>query len=302
MAIILSKRALEIDDQYAPAWVYLSAAYANTPPTEAMPLSSATVMARTAIQRALAIEPDNVIAISLNAMYSVWFDQDLATGVAEMRRALELAPDSLDTIKPAAFFLIMLGRHEESVHVQEYISVRDPLTIITWVNVVAAYYYAGQFEKVVSVVDENLAWFRDNDLIQSFYAVSILYSGDAERALGVADRQDVAIYRLGVSAQVYYALGRQAEFETVLAELRDLFETQPEAATDIAWVYAYIGDVEQAFEWLDRALAKGTISLYAADVSFANLHDDPRWDVLMDKLGMSQATLDAIEFEVALPK
>ena len=302
MAIILSKRALEIDDQYAPAWAYLSAAYANMPPTEAMQFSKSMVMARTAIQRALAIDPDNVIAISLNAVYSVSFDQDLATGVAGMRRALELAPGSLDALKPAAYFLIVLGRHEESLKVQEYIAVREPLSVPTWVNVVAAYYYAGRFEKVVSLVDENAAWFRNNELIQWFHAVSILYSGDAERALGVADRQEVAIYRLGALAVVYYALGRQAEFETVFAELRDLFDTQPEAAIDVAFVYAYIGDVEQAFEWLDRALADGTLSIPANDISFANLHDDPRWDVLMDKLGMSQTTLDAIEFEVTLPK
>ena len=52
-------------------------------------------------------------------------------------------------------------------------------------------------------------------------------------------------------AVVYYALGRQAEFETVFAELRDLFDTQPEAAIDVAFVYAYTGDVDQADELLD---------------------------------------------------
>jgi hypothetical protein len=44
------------------------------------------------------------------------------------------------------------------------------------------------------------------------------------------------------------------------------------------------------------------LSLIAVDVQFANIHDDPRWLPFLESIGKSPEQLDAIEFEVRLPK
>jgi hypothetical protein len=37
------------------------------------------------------------------------------------------------------------------------------------------------------------------------------------------------------------------------------------------------------------------------DALFRNLHGDPRWSAMMERLGQSQSLLDSIEFNIKLP-
>jgi hypothetical protein len=60
------------------------------------------------------------------------------------------------------------------------------------------------------------------------------------------------------------------------------------AAFQIAYVYAFRGEADNAFEWLDIAYDNRDPGL--GDVlthpMLANIHDDPRWELLLDKMGL----------------
>jgi hypothetical protein len=65
------------------------------------------------------------------------------------------------------------------------------------------------------------------------------------------------------------------------------------AAYQIADAYAYRGDKDRAFEWLERArrqLDPGLASL-RIDPFLANLHGDPRWDVFLRTMGLADDQL-----------
>ncbi|MEL6650088.1 MAG: hypothetical protein AAFQ87_04700 [Bacteroidota bacterium] len=59
------------------------------------------------------------------------------------------------------------------------------------------------------------------------------------------------------------------------------------SAYQIAQVYGYRGDTENAFLWLERAYdqADAGIVYTKYDSAFEGMHDDPRWDVLITKIG-----------------
>jgi hypothetical protein len=64
-------------------------------------------------------------------------------------------------------------------------------------------------------------------------------------------------------------------------------------------VYAYRKQIDQAFEWLDRAYENhdgSMIEIRMYKVLFAPLRDDPRWDALVEKLGIS----DEVAARIAL--
>jgi len=68
-------------------------------------------------------------------------------------------------------------------------------------------------------------------------------------------------------------------------------------------VFAYCGDADRAFEWLDKSVAAndgGTIVILV-DNLFANVRSDPRWLPLLRKLGKAPDQVDKIEFKVTLP-
>jgi hypothetical protein len=72
----------------------------------------------------------------------------------------------------------------------------------------------------------------------------------------------------------------------------------------IAGVFAYRGEADSAFAWLDRALEYGDAGLNEITVEplFANIHDDPRWLPFLESIGKSPEQLAAIHFEVPLPQ
>ena len=54
-------------------------------------------------------------------------------------------------------------------------------------------------------------------------------------------------------------------------------------------VYAFLGDKDSAFEWLERAYEErnGTLAFLKTDVAMDNLKDDPRFVDLMRRLDLN---------------
>ena len=82
-------------------------------------------------------------------------------------------------------------------------------------------------------------------------------------------------------------LAGQGEADAVLEELISKYEK--EMAVNIAYILAYRGEADRAFEWLDKAVKykDGGLSQIAVDPLFANLRGDPRWLPFLRKHGMA---------------
>ena len=93
-------------------------------------------------------------------------------------------------------------------------------------------------------------------------------------------------------AIVNYALGRQPEFERAFQELREGWGAA--FPSFVAFVYAYTGVVDAAFEWLDRVTPEGPMALqFTYWPLFSELHDDPRWRAYRERMGQSEDELAA---------
>ncbi len=84
-----------------------------------------------------------------------------------------------------------------------------------------------------------------------------------------------------------WVYARDGQREKALELLEDVPE-QGSMLKEIAIVYGGLGDLDRAFEYLDRAYAEdpGTLTYMRADPSADELKDDPRFDELMQKLGL----------------
>lgn len=71
---------------------------------------------------------------------------------------------------------------------------------------------------------------------------------------------------------------------------------------EIAHVYAWVDEVGDVFLWLEKELETNSLNGVTVDPFFISLHDDPRWQHLMEKAGTSDEQLAAIDFNVSLPK
>ncbi len=135
-----------------------------------------------------------------------------------------------------------------------------------------------------------------------------LLKGDPEAALKETDSKGINEWNRAVArAMALHDLGRQAEFGDMIASLTT--EWGDEHPYAVAEMYAWIGDNDSAFDWLDEAYRSdnryGRDGYWFAHNIFnplyRNLHGDPRWDAMRERVGMSAERLAAIEFEVDLP-
>jgi hypothetical protein len=106
---------------------------------------------------------------------------------------------------------------------------------------------------------------------------------------------------------IMHDLGRQessaAALDRIVQQIGDQFRDQ---AYLVAEAYAWTGQIDAAFEWLETAYSMderyGLQGYWFHRIMFLpiwrNLHDDPRWEALRTRMNMSAARLDAIEFSL----
>jgi hypothetical protein len=103
-------------------------------------------------------------------------------------------------------------------------------------------------------------------------------------------------------AMAQHTLGRKGASDAALAELIGKFAN--ESAYNIAYVLAWRGETDRAFEWLDKAVEYHDTGLVEIpnEPLFASIANDPRYLPFLRKLGKAPEQLAAIKFETRVPQ
>ena len=298
----LSDQALQIDPGFAAPWVIKSMNSSNMTANGLMPRVEGFALARQFSEQAITIDPDFAEAYSTLGWVNMVYDMNLAEAAHNYERALALDPGNISIISNSATLLLYLRRLDSAIALREYVTPRNPLSAVGYHNLAATYLAAGRLDDAVLALQSTLRLSPKFGLGHIWLGKVLLLKGDAQAALEMTQQAPGEGFRLLGQAFCYYALGREAESDAVLAALIDKYEkTMP---YDIASVWAYRNQPEQAFTWISRAVEYQDTSLGEPpyDPLFTNIIGDPRWAQFMESIGKSPAQLDAIEFEVKLPK
>jgi predicted Zn-dependent protease len=231
------------------------------------------------------------------------YDRDLSAAARHMERALQLDPFDTAIIGNATTLLQRLGHLDESIALSEYTTARDPVSPAGHFRLGNAYVYAGRWDEAIASYQTALR--LSPDYIGGHYHIgtALLLKGEAEAALAEFSLEEGdEEYRVKGQALAMYALGRQAEYRAKLEELIERWGNR--WPSEVAHVYAYVGDAEQAFLWLDRAIeqSEGGLNSQFLRPFYTPLHGDPRWAKFLERVGSSPEQLDAIEFKATPPK
>jgi tetratricopeptide (TPR) repeat protein len=179
----------------------------------------------------------------------------------------------------------VFGRQVEMRALYEEALTVDPLTMSVLGNLAGA-----NLNVNLDRTDELIERMREIEpnsySAEIFTAWSALFRGDAEIALD-RFRQVGGPNGLWGQSLALWDLGRDAESDAAIQEMARV-DAGP---TKIALSYAYRGDSERAFEWLDRAYEERDYELIEMRMfaPFENIDTDPRWEALLSRLGISDA-------------
>jgi tetratricopeptide (TPR) repeat protein len=298
----LYRKVLAIDPRYAPAWDQLAGNFINETSEGLLPNREGFAQAREAAMKALTIDPEYAPAHARLGFIGMNGDNDLAGAARHLARALALDPADLDVLSNSATLLASLGRLDEALALEEAILRRDPVNVTPLFNLGYHKRMAGRLDAAIASYHTVLSLSPGRGGAHAELGNALLLKGDAHGALSEIELETSEMWKMVGLPMAYHALGRKADSDAALAALIAKYEK--DASANIASVYAYRGEADQAFAWLDKAVEFGDTGLgeIVTENLFDKIHNDPRWLVFLRKIGKAPEQLAKIEFKVTLPQ
>jgi TolB-like protein/cytochrome c-type biogenesis protein CcmH/NrfG len=293
-AVRLVQHAVQLDPRFARAWALLSrmrlfqGRHAKFADAERRAAESE---ARDAAQKAVALEPNLPDAhLALGRVFT-WIDHNSTTAESEFELALKFNPHSADALMQLSSVARARGEQEKRLALAQRALALDPLNT----NVLAMNgqmnYEAGKFEQAESSLRKlREVSPRDQYVAQNLGAV-LMMRGNPAAALAEFERGPISNEaKLWGEALAYPALGRQSDGDEALAKLEKSSAEGSIHPIYIAVIHAHRGNIDKAFDWLDRQYRVDsqelTDVLIADDPMLNKLKSDPRFKALRQKLGL----------------
>ena len=286
-AVAFFHEALDLDPGYALCWAELGRAYSIEAGRVWVPVSEGFDRSREATLKALSLEPDLAEGHAQLGRILVSYDWDLVGAAVSYKRALNLAPGSSSVLDGASVLSYKLGRLDEALELSNRVLIQDPLSAAFWHNHGLTCHAAGL------LVEAEMAFRRAIELVpqravsHALLALVMLDQDKADSAFEQAVQEPYEMWRIWAMAIINFAVGNKGDADEALVKLTA--EHAEGNSYQIAEVFAMRGDVDQAFEWLERAFDERDSGLTHAKINprFRPLYGDPRWSELLTRIGFN---------------
>jgi tetratricopeptide (TPR) repeat protein len=162
----------------------------------------------------------------------------------------------------------------------------DPLVYTNYYNLGHTYYRLNRLDKAMEAFNKFTTYYPNTQILHYMKGKVLLAQGNKSEALIEFEKENHDFFGLYGRNFIYYALGKKKQSAEVFEEFIDKFSlTDPANMADL---YAFRGDYESSFKWLNKAYEfKDPVLLEALTYpSFKLMHNDPRWNEFINKLGL----------------
>lgn len=240
--------------------------------------------ARSDAEQAVAIAPDLAEAHGALGWVRFFTEWKFAEGLKELRRAKELAPSNPTANDLLTRVLTYVGNLAEAEKLARQSIELDPLAFAPPFNLARILWFEGKLDEA-NAAAAKAAELQPGAASTHRYQVFVaIQRGDTDAALREAMSEPDANYRRFELALAHFARKDRAAADATLAEL--ITTSRDIAAYQIAEVYAFRGETDKAFEWLEISFDThdtGTLGI-VVDPLLRNLRDDPRYKTLVVKM------------------
>jgi TolB-like protein/DNA-binding winged helix-turn-helix (wHTH) protein/Flp pilus assembly protein TadD len=277
-ALVYTDQAIKLDPNYAAAWAQRSQVLETLSGLGLIESNEGFRKARQSAEKAIALDPNLAAGYLRLARVQMSHDWDWDGADVSLKKAAMLEPGSAEVAHGRAYLARRLGRLDEAIELYKLSIALDPLRANSHLALADELYHVGRYEEAMAALEkaEEL-----NPQLSSLHLTrgKVLFSqGRQQEALAEMEKETGEWQRLSGEALAYYALGRRAESDNALNKL--IATHQNDAAFQIAEVYAFRGETDQAFAWLDRAYRQRDSGM----PEMKSLLQDPRRAELLQKM------------------
>jgi TolB-like protein/Tfp pilus assembly protein PilF len=280
------ERAIAMDPNFAPAHAALAAVYGTLGSWESgvLPPGEALAKSKAAATRALELDPQLAAAHTATGYTTLHFDWNPNRASQQFDQAIALNPAWVDAHHWKSHALCAAGRFQESLTACGRIVELDPLNPLMHAHVAWHYYMAKEYADALAHAERVVR-------MESSFHWGYFFAGWALERLG-RHAESVTALREAVrnssnSPVMLAGLGHVLAVQhdrlgvhRIVDDLKRMRGDKGIFAYELGIIYAAMGDNEQAFEWLARAVQErsGWIAYLQVDPRLESLHNDPRFD------------------------
>ena len=290
------QQAIKQDARYALAYAGKADAYvemADLGTTTALSPKEAYAQAKEAAAKA--VEFDDTLAeahTSLGRIAAI-YEWDWPRAEQEFKRAIALNPNYVNAHHWYSHYLVLLGRFDESLVESQRALALDPLDVGINFHLGVHYYNARQYELAIAQLQKTLGMNRN--FSGAHGVLGLVYAQQGRHEEAIAEMQRCAelgcIDNRSYLGRAYAISGRRGAAEKLLAQLQEEATHKHVSPYNIAIIYAALGEQEQAFASLEKAVAERDGNLtdpgLKVDAQLDNLHADPRFADLLRRIGLA---------------
>jgi TolB-like protein/cytochrome c-type biogenesis protein CcmH/NrfG len=278
--------AIRSDPHYSLAYAALSTSWWALGDITGEDVAEANRKARAAAERAVAEDSNSAEGHSALGQILVSVDRDAKGAEAEYRRAAELAPASAGPKIGLASVIGDFGQIEEAVELLQQAVRLEPLTTNAHFDLARLLTSLGRYDEAVQSARKAIELQPGGAGTWEMLALVEAKRGDGEAALKAAAQETDPDWRAYAMALAQQARGDAVAADAALNAL--IAGHSDDMSFQIAAVYAFRGDADETFEWLDRAYEKHDPGVMAIiDNPFTReLRSDPRFAAFCKKVGL----------------
>ena len=305
----LFSEALALDSTYSYAYSGIADALIST---AAMYIAErealdALELAKPYLDKALALDENNVEAHNFLGFYYLYHDWDFDKSELEYKKSVQIDPKHPDVNSVYADYLNFVLRHEEALSFSEqqleydyfYFNPRKGLSL----------FYLNRFHEALEFQAARLGtintyWTYD---AHGFVCLNTARYEEAidsfNKAIAIIGRRVPRM--IGWMGAAYAKQGKLDQSTKLLNELIEMRKTTNAGSVNffIAVVYSAMGKEDEAIQWLDRVYDDHDMEMpwLISEPQLNNLHDNPRFIELARRVGFPESSLAKLKATATKP-
>jgi DNA-binding SARP family transcriptional activator len=286
-------QAVALDSTYGLAYSGLAVTYLRLTMADRSGFSARELQARAEVAAARGVALDDSVAETHVALGWVRMRaHDFAAAEDEFRQAIALDPTDASVHDYLAGLYLVTGRPKEGLAEAQRALELDPLSSSAIADFAHALLFNDRCDEALAQL-ERIASVRP-PLLRAAPVAAQCYAAQHGWAAAIAvlqPQRDRDPILLALSGYMLARAGQREEALRVEAALVERWRQRHEGAEHVAEVYAGLGDLDQAFAWLDRALDDGSLVLSpwygeVMEPAFQQLQRDRRFQRVRERLDL----------------